>query len=269
MKYSIDQICRYFGKSRQAFYKNVKSVVTRMLEGEIVIQAVQRIRKDQPRVGGRKLKRMLFSLEILIGRDELFTLLRENNLLVRVRRNYKRTTSSSHRFRKYSNLIKDLQISEPNQVFVSDLTYLDTRDGFCYLALVTDLYSRKIVGFDVSESLSIEGSQRALRMALKGVKNPEKLIHHSDRGFQYCNPRYVQILESVGSKISMTEECHVYENAVAERVNGILKIEFLLGEKLQSFAHAEVLTTQSVAIYNQQRLHTSIGYKTPQEHYVA
>jgi putative transposase len=269
MTYSIDQICRHFGKSRQAFYKNVKSVISKMLEGEMVIQQVQRIRKSQPRVGGRKLKRMLFSLGILIGRDELFTILRKNNLLVRIRRNYRRTTSSSHRFRKYNNLIKDLQVSEPNQVFVSDITYLDTKDGFCYLALVTDLYSRKIVGWDVSESLSIEGCQRALRMALKEVKNPEKLIHHSDRGFQYCNPRYVQILETIGSRISMTEECHVYENAIAERVNGILKNEFLLGEKLQSFAHARAMTAQSVGIYNQQRLHTSIGYKTPQEQYIA
>jgi transposase InsO family protein len=261
-------ICQYFGKSRQAFYKNVKSAISKSHQGAIIIQAVQRIRKSQPRVGGRKLKRMLFSLGIPIGRDELFAILRENNLLVRVRRNSKRTTSSSHRFRKYSNLIKRIQVNESNQVFVSDITYLDTLDGFCYLALVTDLYSRKIVGWDVSESLSIEGCQRALRMALKEVNNPEKLIHHSDRGFQYCNPRYVQILESVGSKISMTEECHVYENAVAERVNGILKNEFLLGEKLQSLAHAQAMTAQSVAIYNQQRLHTSIGYKTPQEQYL-
>jgi putative transposase len=269
MKYSMDRICQFFEKSRQAFYKDVKSAISKSLEAAIIIQAVQRIRKNQPRVGARKLKRMLFLLGIPIGRDELFAILRENNLLVRTRSNYKRTTSSSHRFRKYSNLIKEMQISKPNQVFVSDITYLDTMDGFCYLALVTDLYSRKIVGWNVSESLSIEGCQRALRMALKEVQHPEKLIHHSDRGFQYCNPRYVQILESLKCKISMTEECHVYENAVAERVNGILKNEFLLGEKLQSLAHAQALTAQSVAIYNQQRLHTSIGYKTPQEQYAA
>jgi transposase InsO family protein len=212
---------------------------------------------------------MLLPEGIQVSRDQLFTILRENNLLVRVARNYKRTTRSSHRFKKYSNLIKGKSVTQPNRVFVSDITYLDTMEGFCYLSLVTDLYSRKIVGWHVSESLSIEGCQRALQMALKGVENPEELIHHSDRGFQYCNPKYVEILESLNGKISMTEECHVYENAVAERVNGILKTEFLLGEKLQSFAHARKLTAQSVAIYNQQRLHTSIGYKTPEEVYAA
>jgi putative transposase len=269
MKFSMDRICRNFGKSRQAYYKNVKTTISKTLQRANVIEAVQGIRKSQPRVGGRKLQRMLLPMSIEISRDELFYILRENNLLVRVCRNYRRTTSSSHRFRKYSNLIREIPITKPNHVFVSDITYLDTQQGFCYLALVTDLYSRKIVGWNVSENLSVEGCQRALRMALKGVEDPAKLIHHSDRGFQYCNPRYVQILEKLNSKISMTEECHVYENAVAERVNGILKNEFLLGEKLQSLAHAQALTAQSVAIYNHQRLHTNIGYKTPQELYAA
>lgn len=265
----MDKICRNFGKSRQALHKEVKKRISKALGHAIVIEAVQQIRRSQPRVGGRKLQKMLLSMSIKVSRDGLFDILREENLLVRGCRNYRRTTSSSHRFRKYSNLIKEIPITKPNEVFVSDITYLDTHEGYCYLALVTDLYSRKIVGWNVSESLSIEGCQRALRMALKGVEDPEKLIHHSDRGFQYCNPRYVQILESLKSKISMTEQCHVYENAVAERVNGILKNEFFLGEKLQSLAHAKALTAQSVAIYNQQRLHTSIGYKTPQEQYVA
>jgi putative transposase len=263
----MSQICQNFGRTRQAFYKEIKVRDSKTLRAGILIRRVQDIRKNQPRVGCRKLKKMLFSMGIQVSRDELFAILRENNLLVRAVRNYKRTTSSSHRFRKYRNLIKERSITQPNQVFVSDITYLDTLDGFCYLALVTDLYSRKIVGWNVSKSLSIEGCQRALRMALKGVENPENLIHHSDRGFQYCNPKYVQILESLKGKISMTEQAHVYENAVAERVNGILKTEFLLGRKLQSLTHAQTLTAQSVAIYNQQRLHTSIGYKTPEELY--
>jgi len=265
----MDRICRNFVKSRQAFYKDTKARILDALQQAIVIQAVQQIRRTQPRVGGRKLQKMLLPMRVEVSRDGLFDILREKNLLVRVRRSYRRTTNSSHRFRKYSNLIKELPVRKANQVFVSDITYLDTFQGFCYLALVTDLYSRKIVGWDVSASLSIEGCQRALRMALKQVKDPEKLIHHSDRGFQYCNPRYVQILESLKSKISMTEDCHVYENAVAERVNGILKTEFLLGEKLLSLTHAQTLTAQAVATYNLQRLHTSIGYKTPQEQYVA
>ena len=193
----MDRICRSFGRSRQAFYKDIKATNSKILEQAVVIQAVQGIRKSQPRVGGRKLQKMLLPMSIEISRDGLFDILREKNLLVRVRRDYRRTTSSSHRFRKYSNLIRGIPITKPNQVFVSDITYLDTHQGFCYLALVTDLYSRKIVGWDVSENLSVEGCQRALRMALKGVEDPTKLIHHSDRGFQYCNPRYVKILESV------------------------------------------------------------------------
>jgi transposase InsO family protein len=265
----MDRICSNFGKTRQGFYKDLKARISDAFQEAIVIKAVQEIRKSQPRVGGRKLQKMLLLMGSEISRDGLFDILREKNLLVRVRRNYRRTTNSSHRFRKYSNLIKGLSITSPNQVFVSDITYLDTVEGFCYLALVTDLYSRKIVGWDVCKSLSIEGCQRALRMALKGVEDPKELIHHSDRGFQYCNPRYIQILESLNSKVSMTEECHVYENAVAERMNGILKNEFLLGEKLQSLAHAQALTAQAVQTYNHQRLHTSIGYKTPQEQYVS
>ena len=137
------------------------------------------------------------------------------------------------------------------------------------MALITDLDSRKIVGWDLSQSLSIEGCQRALRMALRGVKNPETLIHHSDRGIQYCSNGYIGILNKHEIKISMTEENHVYENAIAERVNGILKTEFLLGEKLQSFLVAKELVRQSINIYNKQRLHTSLNYQTPEYRYAA
>ena len=140
---------------------------------------------------------------------------------------------------------------------------------FSYLALITDLGSRKIVGWDLSQSLAIEGCQRALRMALRGVENPKTLIHHSDRGIQYCSNGYVDILHTHEIKISMTEEDHVYENAIAERVNGILKTEFLLGEKLQSFKVAKELVQQSIKIYNQQRLHTSLDYQTPAYCYAA
>ena len=203
------------------------------------------------------------------GRDKLFDTLRNNHLLVKPAKNFTRTTNSFHRFRTYSNLIKDREVSAPNQVFVSDITYLDTQEGFCYLALVTDLYSRKIVGWDLSQSLSIEGSQRALRMALGGVPEPEKLIHHSDRGIQYCSYGYVDLLKHKNVNISMTEENHCYENAVAERVNGILKTEFLLGERLISYRHALKLTTEAIRTYNKERLHTSLNYQTPAECYAA
>jgi putative transposase len=212
---------------------------------------------------------MLRALNLEIGRDKLFSMLRKNSLLVRPKRNYTRTTNSYHRFRKYSNLIKEHTVTRPNEVFVADITYLDTLEGFQYLVLITDLYSRKIVGWDLSNSLSIEGAQRALRMALKDVKDPAALIHHSDRGIQFCSNGYVEILQRHGAQISMTEENHVYENAVAERVNGILKSEFLLGEKLQSFQVAKELVREAIKIYNNERLHLSLEYQTPASRYAA
>lgn len=231
------------------------------------------IRKRQPMLGGRKLLIMLKpifkELNIEIGRDRFFNLLRKNNLLVQKRKNYVRTTQSYHRFKIYRNLIKSIKIERPNQVYVADITYLRTLEGFCYLALITDAFSRKIVGYNVSQSLNIEGSIRALKMALKGVKKPNKLIHHSDRGIQYCSHGYVNILKDKKVKISMTEENHVYENALAERVNGILKTEFMLGETLSSFEIAKELVRESIKIYNEERPHMSINYLTPQHKHAA
>lgn len=253
--------------TRQAYYNRQKLTDRRALRNQLLVDEVREIRRRQPKVGGRKLHKMLMKnfkdTEMQIGRDCFFNLLREKNLLVPKNKNYVRTTYSSHRFRKYGNLVKDIEITGPNQAFASDITYIDTLDGFCYLALITDVYSRKIVGYDLSQSLSIEGSLRALNMALKKIPFPEKLIHHSDRGIQYCSHAYVKLLESKGVKISMTEENHVYENALAERVNGILKTEFMLGEKLQSFEVAKELVKEAIQIYNNERLHMSIGYQTP------
>jgi len=258
-----------FDTTRQAYYKRQQTMIQHFLEEQVICDAVRSIRRNQPRVGTRKLHRMLNDTGFHIGRDKLFDILRKNNLLVKPSKNYRKTTNSYHRFRKYSNLIKELEVTRPNEVVVSDITYLDTLEGFCYLALITDLDSRKIVGWDLSQSLAIEGCQRALRMALRGVENPKTLIHHSDRGIQYCSNGYVDILNKHEIKISMTEEDHVYENAIAERVNGILKTEFLLGEKLQSFRVAKELVQQSIKIYNQQRLHTSLNYQTPAYRYAA
>jgi len=196
-------------------------------------------------------------------------LLRAHGLLIVPRRRYIRTTLSYHRFRTYHNLIKDLEITAPNQVFVADITYRDTLEGFCYLALITDVYSRKIVGYSISQSLSIEFCLDALHQALKGVKNPSALNHHSDRGIQYCSQAYVALLQKNQIKISMTEQNHVYENALAERVNGILKTEFLIGEKLASFAVAKELVHEAIKIYNEERPHMSIDYLTPQLKYAA
>jgi len=269
LKYFKEQSYELFGITRQAYHQRQNAMIAAFLHDELICGAVRDIRKSQPRVGGRKLQHMLGELGFAVGRDKLFAILRTNNLLVRPQRQYRKTTNSFHRFRRHPNLIKDLQVNRPNQVHVCDITYVATLEGFCYLALITDLYSRKIVGWDLSESLAIEGCQRALRMALRGVKDPQDLIHHSDRGIQYCSDDYVDILKQHGVRISMTEENHVYENAIAERVNGILKTEFLLGQTLQSFEVARKLVRQAIKIYNEQRLHTSLDYQTPESRYAA
>jgi transposase InsO family protein len=259
----MKSLCSQLGISRQAYYKRNQKAFERFLADAQILDAIRDIRKTLPKTGGRKLKEMLANQNIHISRDRLFHLLRDNRLLLRRRKKHVKTTHSRHRFRLYGNKIKDLPVYRPNQVFVSDITYLRTREDFCYLALVTDLYSRKIVGYDVSQSLAVEGAQRALRMALRNVTESDKLIHHSDRGIQYCCYAYTDMLNDRDIEISMTEENHCYENAVAERINGILKSEFMLGEKLKSFKVAKELVKQSVKLYNEKRLHQSLNYQTP------
>ncbi|SEA81907.1 putative transposase [Psychroflexus halocasei] len=174
-----------------------------------------------------------------------------------------RTTNSLHRFHKYKNIIKDVEVNRPNQVWVSDITYIRTTKGFCYLALITDMYSRKIVGYDISNSLELKGCVRALNKALYKTKNLTGLIHHSDRGIQYCSNVYTQILKRNNINISMTEDNHCYENAMAERVNGILKDEFYLDQTFDSLQHAKRATKNAINLYNEIRLHLSLDFKTP------
>lgn len=229
------------------------------------------IRMRQPKIGGKKLYRLLKndleSLDFKIGRDKFFEIMRDNSLLVLRKRRYVKTTNSHHRFMVYKNLIKELEINRINQVFVGDITYLRTEGGFVYLSLLTDLYSRKIVGYSVSESLSTAISIASLKMSLKGVEEPERLIHHSDRGFQYCSKEYTKILKKKEMKISMGEKGNPYDNAVAERVNGILKEEFLLDQTFRTKRDAERAVKEAVKIYNEERPHMSIDYMTPSEKY--
>jgi transposase InsO family protein len=234
-------------------------------EAAIILAEVGNVRIKQPKVGGKKLYKMLKEkdIEMSKGRDALFDLLRDHDLLIKKKKRKAYTTDSYHHFYKHRNLIKELEIEKPEQVLVSDITYIDTMEGFCYLSLITDIYSRRIMGYYLSKSLSVEGCLSALRMAQKNLKNPKKVIHHSDRGIQYCCKKYIQQLERKGMLISMTEENHVYENALAERVNGILKDEFYLGEKIASYKVAKKLVTESIKTYNEERLHMSIGYLTP------
>jgi transposase InsO family protein len=198
-----------------------------------------------------------------VGRDTLFNVLRQHNMLTLRKKYSARTTNSYHRFYKYNNIIKDMKVTRPNQVWVSDITYIRTVKGFCYLALVTDMHSRKIVGYDLSDSLELSGCVRALNKAIYKAKNIKHLIHHSDRGIQYCSNVYTQILKRNNIDISMTQENHCYENALAERVNGILKDEFYLDQVFTDKAHAKRAAKNAINLYNEIRLHLSLDYKIP------
>lgn len=264
---SVSEICTCFGLTRDAYYKFFKRREKREAVALKVVKLVEQERKDQPRVGTRKLYEALHALFILenlkVGRDKLFDILREQEMLIRRKKASCKTTNSYHRFHKYNNLIKDMEINAPNQVWASDITYIRTISGFCYLALITDMYSRKIVGYDISDSLELAGCLRALKRALRTARPAAGLVHHSDRGIQYCSNQYVSELDKRKIRISMTEENHCYENAMAERVNGILKDEFYLDQCFFSTDHACIAAKNAIEIYNSKRLHLSLGYKTP------
>jgi len=267
IKASISEICLCFGLTRDAYYKFFKRRKKRDAIALKVVKLVKEERKDQPRVGTRKLYEALHALFILenlkVGRDKLFDILREEEMLIRRKKASCKTTNSYHRFHKYNNLIKDMDINAPNKVWASDITYIRTISGFCYLALITDMYSRKIVGYDISDSLELAGCLRALKRALRTARPAAGLVHHSDRGIQYCSNQYVSELDKRKIRISMTEENHCYENAMAERVNGILKDEFYLDQCFFSTDHACIAAKNAIEIYNSKRLHLSLGYKTP------
>jgi len=211
------------------------------------------------------IKPLLNQEGIKLGRDALFDHLRRTGQLITPRRSYVQTTQSSHRFRVYKNLAEDFEPSRPHQLWVSDITYLRTRQGFCYLALITDAGSRKIVGYNISDSLELSGCIRALKMALKQLPSSYVLIHHSDRGIQYCSTIYTALLQENNIKISMAEKGNCYQNAMAERVNGILKNEFFLDQKFTSVQQAAKVTQQVIKLYNQMRPHQSLKYSTPQQ----
>jgi transposase InsO family protein len=269
LRVNMEKVSAVLGKSRQSYYKHRQLSGRRASYEKVVLSHVRHRRRRQPRVGVRKLHLHLMEQGVHIGRDRLFDLLRHKGLLVKPQRRYIRTTHSNHWFRKYKNLIRDREVTAAGEVIVGDITYLETQEGFCYLSLLTDMYSRKIVGYQLSRSLSVDGSLKALDMALKGIKDHSGIIHHSDRGIQYCCKAYTDRLKKAGVRISMTEENHVYENALAERVNGILKNEFLLGECLPSYAMACKMVKESIEIYNNERLHMSINYMTPAQKFAA
>ena len=225
-----------------------------------------------PRIGTRKLHFMLTETlqrhNISMGRNRLFDLLAAYGLLVRRRKRRRiNTTDSNHPFRRYPNLIRELHVLRPNQLWVSDITYLSLTEGFCYLSLVTDAYSRKIVGYCLYPTLKKEGPLNALRMAQDSLSGKPKaaMIHHSDRGLQYCCADYISLLTSKDICISMTEKGDPYENAIAERVNGILKSEFALDRDFNSIRQAMVEVEHAINTYNQLRPHSSCNYLTPDQ----
>lgn len=267
---SITSLCSLLGYSRQGLYKAQKAQERHCFEEELIVQKVNKIRELQPRIGGRRLHYMLAPFmqahQLKMGRDSLFKCLFEYGLLVRKRKRRKPvTTDSFHRYKKYKNLIKEFVPVASNQLWVGDITYITLKNGFSYLSLITDAYSRKIVGFYLSKTLAAAGSIKALKMALKSnIVEANKLIHHSDRGVQYCCTDYVTILKKKKIKISMTENGDPLENAIAERVNGILKDE-LLQEVYADFGTAQNETAKAISVYNHLRPHSSISYKTPVE----
>jgi putative transposase len=264
---SIEQVCNCTHLHRDAYYKYKRRNAHRKTVEAQVMCLVKQEREIQSRVGTRKLHKALEGTfqewGLKVGRDRLFDILRTSDMLVKRKKLTFKTTNSYHHFYKYNNLIKDMNVTAPNQVWVSDITYIRTVKGFCYLALITDLYSRKIVGYDISDSLELVGCLRALQKALRQARPAAGLIHHSDRGIQYCSNQYVAELKKRDIRISMTEENHCYENAVAERVNGILKDEFYLDQCFVNTYNASVATKNAIDIYNNKRLHLSLGYKTP------
>jgi len=233
-----------------------------------VLNMIQTERKILPMLGGRKvyhqIKPAMQMASIKMGRDKLFRLLGDHNLLIKPKRRYVTTTNSKHWLRKYPNIIKDVEITRPEQVWVSDITYIKTDEGNCYLNLVTDAFSRRIMGYSIAQNMNTEEMKKAYDMAVCCRIYPdEPLIHHSDRGLQYCSSEYVKISTDNNIAISMTENGDPYENALAERMNRTLKEEFGLGRRLPSRQQAFRLAAEAVDLYNQRRPHLSLKMNTP------
>lgn len=259
--------CSLFGHSRQGWYEQIKRDDDQDMASAIVLKLVREIREDLPRAGVPKLhfllKEKLIQHGIKLGRDALYQLLGEHGYLIRYRRRKPYTTNSNHPYKKYPNLIWDIKyLTHPGQLWVSDITYIRLKEKFCYLSIVTDAYSHKIIGYDLHPTLHSSGPINALLMAAKS-KRQTTLIHHSDRGSQYCCAEYINMLEHYRIRISMTEKGDPYENAIAERINGILKGEFLLDKSFNSLQEAEQAVANAIEKYNQLRPHASCDNLTP------
>jgi putative transposase len=261
-------MCRVFEVSRQSLYQAENRLIRRRSHLSPVKELVMGVRLKMPRLGTRKLYYLLKdefkALGIKIGRDGLFSYLRSRDLLVKRKKNYTRTTYSNHWFRKHPNLLLDGKAERPEEVFISDITYIKSRERTHYLSLVTDAFSRKIMGYHLSDDLSAESVVEALKMAVRNRIGAQPLIHHSDRGLQYASAVYQNELRRHGITPSMTDGYDCYQNALAERVNGILKQEFLT-DKCNTGAQLQLLIKQSIDTYNRKRPHLSLAMKTPDD----
>lgn len=263
----MNALCSCAGMSRQNYYKTHNRRQRRMVDEGLVRDLVVAIRMEQPRMGGLKLHHLLKddlrAAGISLGRDRFFEVLGNQGLLLEPRRKSPCTTNSRHSLPVFPNLIKTMDINEPNMVWVCDITYIRTRDGFLYLSLITDIYSKKIVGYHLGRTLEAADALKALKMALKHLPKGKTPIHHSDRGCQYCSHEYVEELEKSGLTVSMTEENHCAENSIAERVNGILKDEYYIDVEFHSADDARKAVDQSIHLYNTMRPHRSLKLRTP------
>ena len=256
--------------TRQHYYKQSRDLQKKRAKEAKVKALVLEQRKLLPRLGGRKTHYLitprLQALHLKMGRDKLFTLLREADLLIRPRRRYVQTTHSKHWMRKYPNKAKELKLTAPEQLWVSDITYLKTKEGNCYLAMVTDAFSRKIVGYAIADNMEASTVAQALKMAIKNrcYKN-ENLVHHSDRGLQYCSKEYVSVAEAGHLQMSMTEKGDPYENALAERMNRTIKEEFCLDQIPKTKQQAYAAVTEAIHLYNHYRPHQALSLKTPEQ----
>lgn len=268
---SLTRICRLLGISRQAYYQDGWHQEQVSEAQAMVLEQVQVIRKAHPVIGTRKLYEMLLPFfnehHIKMGRDALFDLLSDHQLLIRKRKRRIQTTQSRHWFRKYRNLIHQMEIIRPNQLWVADITYYRIPSGYLYISLITDAYSHKVVGYHISDNLEASNNIKALQMALDTLGDDPSffsMIHHSDRGIQYCSKEYVRLLECNGIRISMTENGNPLENPIAERINGIIKNEYLAYYNIKNKEEARIGLMKAVTLYNQQRPHLSCNLLTPE-----
>lgn len=265
---SVRRLCEKTGMSRQNLYKARRRRSRWEVDEGLIEELVRAERRVQPRLGGRKLyhllKPELVAAGVEVGRDRFFEVLGAKGLLLERLPKAPRTTNSRHCLPVFRNVFKERALTGPNQGWVADITYIRTAEGYLYLCLITDAWSRKIVGWAAADTLETEGCLEALRRALSELPAGARPLHHSDRGCQYCSHEYVGALQAAGLEISMTEDLHCYENALAERVNGIIKQEYYLGAGFRTKAQALKAIAEAIGLYNTRRPHAALNYQTPE-----